>query len=143
MIPMVDPKQFTKLFLVGLLFLGIVGYAYYRSKDAIFGITIASSIEDGAILDSKLLTLTGNAPHTSRFTVNGREILLDKNGDFTDTLLLQEGYTILDMEASDRFGRTKSKVIRLYTKPDTAPIDVPVDVPIETPTEEPLDAPSV
>ena len=119
---MVDPKQFTKIFLIGLLFFGMLGYAYYRSKDAIFGITIASSIEDGAVLDSKLLTLTGNAPHTSRFTVNGREILLDKNGDFTDTLLLQEGYTILDMEASDRFGRTKSKVIRLYTTPNTAPI---------------------
>lgn len=121
-LPMIDSKQFTKYFLVGLLFLAIVGYAYFRTKDAIFGTTITTSVEDGAVFDSKLLTLTGSVPHAARFTVNGRELLLDKNGDFTDTLLLQEGYTILDMEASDRFGRTKSKVIRLYTTPNTAPI---------------------
>ncbi len=117
---MIDPKHFLKYGLVSLLFIFIVGYAYYRSKDAIFGITITTSIEDGTALDSKLLTLTGNAPHTAKFTIDGREILLDKNGDFTDTLLLQEGYTILDLEASDRFGRTKSKTIRVYTKPPTA-----------------------
>lgn len=114
---MVDPKQFTKYFLVGLLFTFIVGYAYFRSRDAIWGTTIQASVSDGAVLESQLLTLTGSAPHSMRFTVNGREILLDKNGDFIDTLLLQDGYTILTLEASDRFGRTKSKVIRLYTKP--------------------------
>lgn len=114
---MIDPKKFIRITLVTLLFVFIIGYAYYRSKDAIFGITITTSVEDGAALDSKLLTLTGNAPHTSHFTVNDRELILDKDGNFTDTLLLQQGYTILELKASDRFGRTKDKVIRLYTKP--------------------------
>ncbi|MEN9582164.1 MAG: Glucodextranase, domain [Candidatus Parcubacteria bacterium] len=114
---MIDPKKFIRFALIGLLFLGITVYGYYRSKDAIFGIAITTSIQDGAVLDSKLLTLTGSAPHTSKFTVNNREILLDKNGDFADTLLLQDGYNILTLEASDKFGRTIQKVIRLYTKP--------------------------
>jgi hypothetical protein len=117
---MIDPKNFVKFTLVTLLFAGIVGYAYFRSKDAIFGITITSSVEDGAVLESNLLTINGNAPHTSRFTINDRELLLDKDGNFIDTLLLQDGYTILKLEASDRFGRMKSKVIRLYTKPDVS-----------------------
>lgn len=121
---MIDPKNFVKFSLVSLLALGILVYAYYRSKDAIWGITIASSVEDGAVLDSHLLTLTGNAPHTALFTVNGREILLEKNGDFTDTLLLQDGYTILTMEAKDRFGRIKTKTVRLYTKPETENVQI-------------------
>jgi hypothetical protein len=114
---MIDPKKFIRGALITLLFIGIIGYAYYRSKDAIFGITITTSVEDGAVLDSKLLTITGNAPHTSHFTIDDREILLDKNGDFTDTLLLQEGYNILELKGSDKFGRTKTKVMRLYAKP--------------------------
>lgn len=114
---MIDPKKFIRITLITLLFVFIAGYAYYRSKDAIFGITITTSIEDGAALDSKLLTLTGNAPHTSHFTVNSRELLLDKDGNFTDTLLLQDGYNILELKASDKFGRTKNKILRLYTEP--------------------------
>jgi Zn/Cd-binding protein ZinT len=114
---MVDPKKFIRVTLITLMILGISGYAYFRSKDAIRGITITSSIEDGASLDSTLLTLTGNAPHTSRFTINGKELILDKNGNFTDTLLLQDGYNILTLEAGDKFGRTIQKVIRLYAKP--------------------------
>ncbi len=114
---MIDPRDFVRISLITLLLVGIVGYAYFRSRDAIWGTSITASVSDGTVLDSKLLTLTGNAPHTSRFTVNNRELLLDKNGDFTDTLLLQDGYNILTLEASDKFGRVKSKVIRLVTKP--------------------------
>lgn len=114
---MIDPKQLIKVSLLSLLFAFIIGYAYFRSRDAIWGITITSSVADGASFDSKLVTLTGNVPHTSRFTVNGRELLVDKNGDFTDTLLLQDGYTILELKASDRFGRIKSKILHVYSKP--------------------------
>jgi hypothetical protein len=115
---MVDPKQFIKVTLITVLFLGIAVYAYFRSKDAIFGTTITTSVADGTILDSKLLTITGNIPHASHFTINDRELLLDKEGNFTDTLLLQEGYTILKLEANDKFGRKTDKILRLFTKPN-------------------------
>ncbi len=116
---MIDPKKFIRISLIAVLFLGIFAYAYYRSKDAIFGITITSSVADGATLENKLLTITGNAIHASKFTINDRELLLDKNGNYTDTLLLQDGYTILELEASDRFGRTKTKTLHLYTRPNS------------------------
>ncbi len=121
---MIDPKKFVRISLIAILFLGILGYAYYRSKDAIFGITITASVADGATLDKPLLTITGNAVHASKFTIDDRELLLDKDGNYTDTLLLQEGYTILELEASDRFGRTKTKVLHLYTKPETQSVEV-------------------
>ncbi len=113
---MIDPKDFIKISLLSLLFIGIFGYTYFRSRDAIWGTTITASVSDGAVLSSKLLNLTGNAPHTSLFTVNNKELLLDKNGNFVDTLLLQDGYNILTLEASDKFGRVKSKVIHLFIK---------------------------
>lgn len=113
---MIDPKDFVRITLISLLLVGIVGYAYFRSRDAIWGTKITASIHDGQTLESNLLTLTGNAPHTSLFTVNNRELLLDKNGDFIDTLLLHEGYNIITLEAKDKFGRIKNKVIRLFVK---------------------------
>lgn len=113
---MIDPKKFIQLSLVTLIFIGIIGYAYYRSKDAIWGTTITTSIEDGSTLENNLLTITGSAPNSSQFTINGRLLLLDKKGDFIDSLLLQDGYNIIELKASDRFGRTKTKILRLYTK---------------------------
>lgn len=114
---MIDPKKFLRTILIGLVFVGIASYAFFRSKDAIFGITIKSSVPSFSIQDDTQITLTGSAPHAAHFTINNREILLDSHGDFTDTFLLQNGYNVIELRAEDRFGREKKKVLQIYAKP--------------------------
>lgn len=114
---MIDPKKFLRTILIAIIFVGIASYAFFRSKDAILGITIKSSLPSFSIQDNTLITLTGSAPHATHFAINNREILLDSNGDFTDTFLLQNGYNVIELHAEDRFGREKKKVLQVYANP--------------------------
>ena len=40
-------------------------------------------------------------------TLNDREIYTDKNGVFTEALVLENGYTVATLTAHDRYGRTQ------------------------------------
>ena len=38
-------------------------------------------------------------------TLNGRQIFTDKNGNFKEALVLENGYTVATLRAEDRYGR--------------------------------------
>lgn len=113
---MIDLKSFIKNAGLIVFFLCLVVYAVWRSNTAIFGIKIqTNSISDGSRLDTSLITLSGNAEKAIRFSVDGREVLLDNQGNFSLPLLLSPGYSIILLEAEDRFGRVKNKTLHVFS----------------------------
>jgi hypothetical protein len=57
----------------------------------------------------RLITLEGQARNIVHITLNGRQIYTDKNGNFKEALVLENGYTVATLVAQDRYGRTTSR----------------------------------
>lgn len=58
---------------------------------------------------SSVVHLSGVAKNISFITLNGRQIYVDDEGVFNETLTPSKGYTVLTVEVRDRFGRTERK----------------------------------
>lgn len=56
----------------------------------------------------RLITLEGSARNIVHITLNGRQIYTDKDGNFKEALVLENGYTVTTLVAQDRYGRSTS-----------------------------------
>jgi hypothetical protein len=109
-----DGKKTLKIVLISGFFLFIVAFAFYTSYDLLFGVKIKNvSIVDNATLTESLLKITGNAKHAAVLTLNGREISINKQGDFEETIVLLSGYNIVNIKAKDKFSYVDEKNYQL------------------------------
>jgi len=112
-----DAKKTLKIVLLSGLFLFILVFAFLKSYDLLFGVKIKNvSIVDNATLTDNLLHVTGNAKHAAILTLNGREISINKQGDFDETIALLPGYNVIQIEAKDKFGSVDEKNYKLIYK---------------------------
>ncbi len=103
---------------ISLFFVLILSYAFFVSKDLLFGIRIRNvNIEDGARFNESVQDITGNARNAIKLTLNGREIPINQEGDFKETMALLPGYNIISLRAEDKFGYIDEQNYKLmYTK---------------------------
>jgi hypothetical protein len=111
------PFRLPRLSTIGilLLFVAIVVYAGIESRALLEGPEI--SIEtplDGAVVSESSLVVRGKALHISAISLNDRPIFIDKDGNFSEELLLPPGYTILSVKAEDRFQRKTEKELHIF-----------------------------
>ncbi|OGI65809.1 hypothetical protein A3A95_01375 [Candidatus Nomurabacteria bacterium RIFCSPLOWO2_01_FULL_39_18] len=107
-------KKIFQVVSLSVFFLLIIGYAFFRSHDLIFGVQIKNvNIEDGTKVTSSILDITGNAKSAIKLSLNGREISIDQTGTFKETIALLEGYNIINIKAEDKFGDTDEKNYKL------------------------------
>ena len=120
-------KKIAKIALISLFFLFIIIYAFFRSKDLIFGVKIknvnlaVSEVPEALLLESSrslasgtnILKVTGNAKNAINLTLNGREISIDQKGNFDETIALLSGYNIVSIKARDKFGDNDEKNYKL------------------------------
>lgn len=110
-------KDFKKLFrisVVGIFFLFIALFGFYRSYNLIFGVKIKGvNLTDGAIHTGSVTEVSGNAANAKNLTLNGREISVDKDGNFNEKIALLSGYNIVTIKAVDKFGHVDEEDFRL------------------------------
>ena len=107
-------KSLTAPFLVILLMGLIVLYAYNRSRSIIEGPRILVDTPlSGEIATTSLITIRGTIAHAKEITLDGRPIFIDTDGQFSEQLLLMEGYNIIELVAKDTEGREERKAIEL------------------------------
>lgn len=100
--------------LVGLLLLASLVYAYIQSRNLIYGPSIAIlSPINGSGLDNPLVTIKGATKNVATLTLNDRQIFPDESGNFTETLVLPSGYTIISIKATDKFGKKTEQTLSL------------------------------
>ncbi|MCX6747546.1 MAG: hypothetical protein NTW98_01185 [Candidatus Nomurabacteria bacterium] len=105
-----DIKKIIKISSISLFFLFIIVFAFARSSDLIFGVKIKNvNIVDGQRYEQEILEVTGNAKNAKNLTLNGREISINKEGDFEETIALLSGYNIITIRAEDKFGHVDEK----------------------------------
>jgi len=104
-------------FAVVLFVLAVLSYGLFQARNLIQGpiITIHSP-QNGTTVNNALVEISGEAKNISGITLNDQHIFVDEEGNFREQLLLSYGYTIMTIEASDRFGRETKQTLELVYK---------------------------
>lgn len=117
-----DFKKILRFGILALFFVFIILYAFFRGKALIFGVDIKNvNIIDGATVTESVLDISGVAKNASKITLNGREIVIDKQGNFYENIALLSGYNIVSIYAEDKFGHKDEENYQLRYSPVVVP----------------------
>jgi len=79
------------------------------------GVEIKATLERNNT--SPLVQVSGNAKNSIHLSLNGREIFIDKDGNFSETIGLLPGFSVISLEAKDKFGKFAEKKFKIvYTE---------------------------
>ena len=111
------PIRFIKIISFSAIVLIILGYSYYQTKDYLKG-PILELIEpaNNSTHYQNDVTIKGYAKNISYISMNGRQIFTDQSGQFSEKILLSEGYNIIDISTEDKYERKNQKILKLVYK---------------------------
>lgn len=112
---MSNPRQKARIGFFLVITLLIVGYVLFQSKNLISGpqVTVIEP-KDGATLSYNLVTVKGSAKNIAYIHLNDRLIFIDETGQFNEKLIAPPGYSIIKIEAQDKFGKSTKQFIHVY-----------------------------
>mgnify|MGYP000868666436 CR=1 FL=1 len=111
---MYDTRKKLEFYFIFFLVCIALFYGLYRAYPLLAGpsITITSPY-DGEVVASTTFQVTGTAKRARVITLQGRPITIDTAGAFSETLVSSLPYTILVVTATDSYGKTVTKIIRV------------------------------
>jgi hypothetical protein len=89
------------------LFAIIIIFGYAKMNFIFNGVTISAILEQKD--NSSLTIIKGTAKRATYITLNGREIFVDKNGNFSESIAILPGFSVVTINARDKFGKTAEK----------------------------------
>ena len=98
-------RHVLKIVGVAILLTLIVAYVIFQARFLITGPQISLTNEPATQHNERVVTLTGETHNITHLWLNDRPIFTDENGNFEEALVLENGYTITTLRASDRYGR--------------------------------------
>ena len=114
------PKLIAGIAIASGVLVGLSLYAYSQSREYLRGpVIMIEEPQNGALSTTSVVSVQGSAHNAAFITLNGRQIFTDEQGRFHESLLLQEGYSIMLLEAKDRFGHRVEKRLELVYKPES------------------------
>lgn len=102
-------KAVAGIVLVGL----IITYVIFQARFLITGPQIVLTEVPVTEYNQRVVTLAGSAFNITHLWLNDRPIFTDENGEFKEALVLENGYTITTLRATDRYGR-ETRVVRSF-----------------------------
>ena len=101
---------------LGVFFLIVAGYAYYEARGLLFGpsITVPETIAE---VHDPFVMIKGQADRISSLSMNGHTVSVTENGAFEEPYLLSPGYNRIVLDASDKYGRSRSLAIEIVYTP--------------------------
>jgi hypothetical protein len=103
---------------IALIILVIVGYAFFQARKVISGPQVEFLFpSDGDTFDKNLVDIKGKTKNINSITFNDGPIFIDDKGLFSEKFLMSPGYNIVEVEASDRFGKHIRKTLQLVYVP--------------------------
>ena len=97
-----------------ILFVFIFIFSYEKMSFVFNGVKIEATIEPQA--NSSLFKVKGIASKAIYLSLNGREIFIDKDGNFSESIIILPGFSIITLNAKDKFGKTAEKQFKLVSK---------------------------
>ena len=120
----------TILIVVGVFGGGMLLLAYlvFQARFLLQGPIIVLTDEPANVQEERVVMLSGSVKNITRLTLNGRQIFTNELGYFDEALVLENGYTIATLAATDRYGRetnvTRPFVYQQNEMADTTEIDL-------------------
>lgn len=93
-----------------------VSYILFQSRLLLEGPELALSPVD-VVQEDRVIEITGTAENITHIYLNGRPIETNGEGFFTERVILENGYTTVDITARDRYGRISQVTRDLVYKP--------------------------
>jgi len=94
--------------------IAVVALIGYNMRDSILGTPLSiSTAKDGSTITTPFLPIHGTARHARSLSINGREVTIDREGVFTDEVVLSQGYNIVEVSLTDQFGGQKTKTYQI------------------------------
>ena len=106
-------KSWIGAILCIMLFVFIGVFAFIKMHFILKGVQIQASIEKN---NSSIAEIKGNAKNATYISLNGREIFIDKEGSFNEKVALLPGYSVLTLNAKDKFGNYTEKKFEVVYK---------------------------
>jgi hypothetical protein len=115
-----DDRTLRKILRNASLFLLIIvpsSYGLFRAHPLIVGpqITVISP-QDGESVASTTFQISGTVKRSTAIYLQGKPITVNEKGAFTETLIAVPPYTILVLVATDKYGATTTKTLRVIPK---------------------------
>ncbi len=106
-------KRLELFFILGLVVI-VIGYGAFRAYPLLIGPTITvTTPTDGDYVATSTFEISGTVTRATKITLQGRPITIDDQGHFTETLVASPPYTILVLVATDKYGATETKTLRV------------------------------
>lgn len=103
-----------RIALVILLVLSL-GYIAFEGRNILSGPSLViTSPTKGFVSTDGFVTVSGHAVRVTGTWLNGKPLVRDKNGTFSETLVLPPGGSILTIRANDQFGRKLTRTRTLF-----------------------------
>jgi len=113
-------RNATSILRVGALsLLGVViaGYSLFQAQKILAGPVIdVYTPQNGATYNSTLIEIDGKAENIAYMNLDDRQMFTDKNGNFSEVLLLSPGENVVKLDAWDKFGKQTEKKLELVLK---------------------------
>ncbi len=101
------PFRTLVLTLLCVAFLGLLlAYILWQARFLIQGPQLELTEVPPEHSNERIVHIGGQAKNIAKITLNGRQIFTDPHGDFREALVLENGYTVATIAATDRYGRT-------------------------------------
>jgi hypothetical protein len=109
-----DVRKRLEIGFIILLVILSLGYGGFRAYPLLIGPSIVIyNPHDGDHVASTTFELSGQVSRVKEITVQGRQIPISTDGHFTEILMAQYPYTILVITATDFYGATITKTLRV------------------------------
>lgn len=102
------------------LFLAILSFTYFKMDFLWEGVQITASIDRHDT--SPLIEIKGNAKNATYLSLNGREIFINKEGEFSEKVALLPGLSVVTIDAQDKFGKSAEKKFEVMYKEGTGAV---------------------
>lgn len=114
---MLSPYDFRKkieIYGIVLLILIAISFGGWKAYPLILGPTITIyNPTDGDTVKNTTFELSGKVSRVKEITIQGRPIPIGTDGHFTEILIAQAPYTTLVITATDFYGKTITKTLRV------------------------------
>jgi hypothetical protein len=97
-----------------------LAYGLFQARALISGPSLfVHSPTPGASVAGVMMQVEGVAENVTGVSINGRAITMTLDGTFSEPMVTPDGYGVLLIEATDRFGRSVSERVEFVGVPES------------------------
>lgn len=112
-----NDREKLKTILLLILFISALIYGITRAYPLISGVKITiTEPYDGQFVATTTFKIKGYVERSKEIKIQGRSVNIDREGNFEETLVSSMPYTLITVEATDKYNHKVVKTLRVIPK---------------------------